>query len=120
MKTKHMMQCGHWADDCTEIGEPVCSQCAGKTPDAFIVQHTTEDYDVYYWYYTIAIQVPSTGYAHKAIGCVSSLSPTFPMEQVMTATDNAYDTHCDIIISDIQPIAYSDYMYLLERLARHV
>lgn len=117
---KYMMKCGHIANDCTEIGEPVCTRCIGKTSDAFDIDYTTKERDVYYWYFTFTVQVPSTGYAHKAAGCVSSSNPTFPMEQVMTTTDNRFDEVCDIIIADIQPISYNDYMYLLKRLQQNV
>ena len=108
--TQYIMKCGHVADDSTEIGEPVCTRCVGHTPLAFERDH------IYYWYFTYDVRVPRTGYARKTIGCVSGTSPTFPLEQAMAAIDNIFDAECDIIISDIQLISQSDYLYLLKRL----
>ena len=113
--TQYIMKCGHVADDRTEIGEPVCTRCVGRTPLAFEIDHTEEG-DIYYWYFTYDVRVPRTGYARKTIGCVSGTSPTFPLEQAMAAIDNIFDAECDIIISDIQLISQSDCLYLLKRL----
>ena len=113
--THYIMKCGHEADDFTEIGEPVCTHCVGRTPLAFEIDHIEEG-EVYYWYFTYDVRVPRTGYAHKAVGCVSGISITFPLEQAMTAIDNTFEAECDIIISDINPISQSDYLYLLKRL----
>ena len=113
--TQYIMKCGHVADDCTEIGEPVCTRCVGHTPLAFEIDYIEEG-DINYWYFTYDVRVPRTGYAHKAIGCVSGTSITFPLEQAMTAIDNTFEAECDIIISDINPISQSDYLYLLKRL----
>ena len=113
--TQYIMKCGHVADDCTEIGEPVCTRCVGCTPLAFEIDYIEEG-EVYYWYFTYDVTVPRTGYAHKAVGCVSGASITFPLEQAMTAIDNTFEAECDIIISDINPISQSDYLYLLKRL----
>lgn len=113
--THYIMKCGHEADDFTEIGEPVCTICLGRTPNAFKVDHIEEG-DIHYWYFTYDVRVPRTGYAHKTVGCVSGTSPMFPLEQAMTSIDNTFDAECDIIISDIQLISQSDYLYLLKRL----
>lgn len=113
--TQYIMKCGHVADDRTEIGEPVCTRCVGRTPLAFEIDHIEEG-DIHYWYFTYDVRVPRTGYARKTIGCVSGTSPTFPLEQAMAAIDNIFDAECDIIISDIQLISQSDCLYLLKRL----